>query len=239
MGMNIRVAARHQRANLLTLRMVNKPYDGPSDEDALCDLVEYWADQFLDLFVDHVDFSEHKIEHVLHAQGLTAEKLNELNDTQDAGVLDTVHVLGGLVVKKLWHMTVHSVTSVWKFITSSKFRHEVKISLVRAVKHEARSSKHLMSVAGRLARGEDVNPHERKAAMHQLVDIFKTALMIHFMGPHVAHILASGFWKALASLGTPFDEIVGMLIDAPIRFAANKMLGMDIGLLPSGFYTHW
>jgi hypothetical protein len=105
------------------------------------------------------------------------------------------------------------------------------------VKHEIRASKHVASVAGRLARGEDVNKHERKAAMHQLVVCFKTGLMIYLAGPQITALFTHGIWKSLASF-TPIDDIVAILLNQPIQYASKALLGADIGLLPSGFYTH-
>jgi hypothetical protein len=136
-------------------------------------------------------------------------------------------------------MIVGPFIGIKKLIVSPKFRSEVKTSFKRALNHEVRSTKHMIDVAGRLARGEEVNPQEKKTAMRQLVDILTKAVLVYFAGPHIAHLFAGGIWKALAALLSPLDEIVIILLDKPIRAAAQKLLSADIGLLPSGFYTHF
>jgi len=176
---------------------------------------------------------------VLQAEGVTADALNALADPMTKQAGGFIRALGGLVFRGLWALVVHPFLALGKFVRSSQFRSEVKASFKRALRHEVRATKHMMDVAGRLARGEEVNPHERKAAMHQLVDILTKAILIYFAGPHVAHLFAGGVWKALAAFMSPLDEIIAILLDKPIRAAARKLLSADIGMLPSGFYTHW
>ena len=136
-------------------------------------------------------------------------------------------------------MIVHPFLSLGKLVKSSAFRQEVKNAFKRALRHEVRATKHMLSVAGRLARGEEVKPQERKAAMHQLVDVLTKALLLYFAGPHVAHLFQSGLWRALGALLSPLDEIIVILLDKPLRAATRKLLSADIGLMPSGFYTHF
>ncbi|NBR01389.1 MAG: hypothetical protein EBT97_13280 [Actinobacteria bacterium] len=46
------------------------------------------------------------------------------------------------------------------------------------------------------------------------------------------------FRRDLASILPPIDEVVGVRIDKPLRWATQHLLGESIGLLPSRFYTH-
>lgn len=202
-------------------------------------MVDHWADVFLDELVKNTDFSEADVEEILRADGVTAEDLNDLAGMKSAGLGDMVRALGGLIFRGLWHMVVAPFLGLKKLVTSAKFRAEVKASFRRALSHEVRATKHMIGVAGRLARGEEVNPQERKAAMHQLVDILSKAVLIYFTGPHITHMFAGGIWKALGALLSPLDEIIVILFDKPIRAASKKLLSADIGMLPSGFYTHW
>jgi hypothetical protein len=136
-------------------------------------------------------------------------------------------------------MLIHPFLAIGKMLVSPSFRNEIKISFKRALSHEVRASKHMLSVAGRLARGEEVNRQERKAAMHQLTDILVKAVLLYFAGPHIAHLFESGIWKALAALLSPLDEVILVLLDKPIRAATKKLMSADLGLMPSGFYTHF
>lgn len=223
----------------LELRVVRR-FVQASDEAALTAMADHWADVFLDALAGAVDLSPAHVESVLEAKGLTAESVNE-RDGMDktAGALEWVKALGGKILKGTWHMLMGPFFAMRKFVTSPAFRAEVKAGVFRALDHEKRSTFHMFAVAGRLARGEEVNPHERKAAMVQLVDILTKAALAAVVGPHVVALFQGGLWKALAAALSPMDDIVVVLFDKPIRMAARKLLGADIGMLPSGFYTHF
>lgn len=220
-----RVAARYKRAE--------------DDQAAFEAMVDHWADVFLDELEKNTDISESDVERVLQSEGVSAEDINDVVGMKQAGLGNLVKALGGWIAHNVWHMVTGPFFGIKKLITSQQFRTEVKASFKRALSHEIRSTKHMVSVAARLARGEEVNPQERKAAMHQLVDILVKAVLVYFTGPHIAHLFSGGVWKALAALLSPLDEVVMVLLDKPIRAAAKKLMSADIGLLPSGFYTHF
>lgn len=210
------------------------------DEAAMDAMVDYWLDQALEEFEGSLEMSERSVENALLTKGVSADKLNEVfhQDTnkESAG---GIRALGGFLLKTLWHMVIGPFVSIAKFIKSSAFRNEVKLAFKRALKHEVRSTKHMVSVAGRLMRGEEVNPQERKAAMMQFVDIFTKVLLAYLTGPHIAHMFSGSVWKVIGTFLSPLDEILAVLLDKPIRAAAKKLLGSDLGMLPSGFYTHF
>jgi len=215
-------------------------YIQAQDEKALEALADYWVDAFLDEFIARADIGEREVELALRAKGVSADDLNAVSPgTKEAGFKDTVKVLGGLVLRGIWHMTIHPFLAIVKFFRSPQFRSEVKVAFNRALRHEVRATKHLADVAGRLARGEEVNIYERKTAMHQFVDILTKAVLIYFAGPHITHFFAGGFWQVVAAIVTPLDEIIVILVDKPVRAAAKKLLNADLGMLPSGFYTHF
>jgi len=210
------------------------------DEAALDALADHWADVFLDELAGNTQIDGKAVAQVLQAKGISADDINRLvpEGTKEAGVGTFVRVLGGLILRGLWHMLVHPFLAIGKLIRSSSFRNEVKTSFKRALKHEVRASKHMLSVAGRLARGEEVRPQERKAAMRQLVQVLTKSVLLYFIGPHISHLFAGGIWKALAALLSPINDVMLVLLDKPIRAAAKKLMQADIGLMPSGFYTH-
>jgi hypothetical protein len=209
------------------------------DEEAFDALVDHWADVFLDELERNTQITESEVDQVLKAQGVSAEDLDIISDEGNKEASNFIRALGGLVLRGVWNTLVHPFLAIGKMIKSPSFRQEVKVSFRRALRHEVRSTKHMISVAGRLARGEEVNPQERKAAMHQLVDILTKAILVYFAGPHIAHLFAGGAWKALAAILSPLDEVLAILLDKPLRAAAKKLLSADIGMLPSGFYTHF
>jgi len=224
----------------ITTRVAARFAQAQDDEAALDALADHWADVFLDEFIAKADFDERNVVQVLQNKGVSAEDINRIAPpTKEAGIGTFVRVLGGLVLRGLWRMLIHPFLAIGKMFVSPTFRNEIKTSFKRALSHELRASKHMMSVAGRLARGEEVNPHERKAAMHQLTDILVKTVLVYFASPHIAHLFASGIWKALAALLSPIDEVVLVLLDKPIRAASKKLMSADIGLMPSGFYTHF
>jgi hypothetical protein len=223
----------------LSHRVASRYIRAAQDEAAFEAMVDHWADVFLDELASNVQIDEGDVESLLRSQGVSAEDINDVVGMKQAGLGNLVKALGGWIAHSVWHMVTGPFIGIKKLITSQKFRDEVKRSFKRALNHEVRATKHMVSVAGRLARGEEVNPQEKKAAMHQLVDILTKAVLVYFTGPHIAHFFAGGIWKALGALLSPLDEIVVILLDKPIRAAAQKLLSADIGLLPSGFYTHF
>lgn len=220
-------------------RRVAARYLCAQDEAAFEALADHWADVFLDEFVEHLHIDAAHVNAALQAGGVTADQVNALTDTRQAGLGEWIRALGGKILKSTWHMLVGPFVAIKKLIFSQQFRTEIKISFRRALDHEARSTRHMVEVAGRLARGEDVPAPERKTAMIQLVDILTKIVFAYLAGPHVVDMFSGGIWKALAAVLSPLDEVAIMLFDKPLRAASRKLLGADIGMLPSGFYTHF
>jgi hypothetical protein len=221
-------------------KRVARRYRQANDQAALEAMAGYWADVFLDQFVGAVDLGPAHVESILAENGLSADVVNEADPTtKTAGAFEWVQALGGKILKGTLHLLLGPFFGIKKFITSPAFRAEVKTGFMRALDHEKRSTIHMLSVASRLAHGEDVNPQERKAAMVQLVDILSKVVLAVLVGPHIVALFQGGIWKVLAAAMSPLDDIVFILFDKPIRVAARKLLGADIGMLPSGFYTHF
>ena len=208
------------------------------DTEALEALTDYWVDEFLDELGRQTRITEQEISDVLRGQGLTADAVNKAlgTNTKEAGAMNLVRALGGFILKSVWHMIVRPFLAIGKLIVSSSFRTEIKTAFKRALNHEVRASKHMLSVAGRLARGEVVNKQERKSAMRQLVGILTKSVFLYFAGPNVATLFKSGVWKAISALLAPLDEILLVFLDKPIRAASQKLMSADLGLgLPAGF----
>lgn len=210
-----------------------------SPEVVLDQMVDNWVDGFMS-FLGKMDITEEDVNAAL-SKDVGAEDVNALFETQmkTAGLMDTIRALGGKVFSGAWHMITHPFISLKKLFTQPAYRKEVARAVKKALKHEARATKHMFIVATKLATGEDVKPQEVRTAAIQFVDIFTKVLLAYFVGPHVAHMFSHGVLKALASLLSPLDEVVGMVLDKPLRMASEKFLGASIGLLPSGFYTHF
>lgn len=206
----LQVAARHIRAR--------------EDEEAFEVMVNHWIDIFLDELSQNTHIDEGDVEALLRSEGVTAEDVNALvsGSVKEAGFGNLVQALGGWILKSAWHMVLSPFIGIKKLLTSSEFRTGVKQSFRRALSHEVRATKHMVSVAGRLARGEKVNPQEKKAAMRQLVGILVKVILLYFAGPQIAHYFAGGILKAL--LLSPLDEILVALLDKPLRAAAQKLL---------------
>ena len=216
---------------------------GPMDFDTTLDLVvDSWTDGFLDLLSDKKP-TEDDIEKAFSSAGITAEDVNALPVSQGlartAGVMDYIVALGGKILKGVWHMITHPFISMWKLLTSSQYRAEVKKGIKRAISHEIRATKHMFNVVVRLSKGEEVKPQEVKAAARQFLDLATKILIGYFIGPHIADLFKEGILKAAAALLSPLDEVIAVAVDKPIRWATEKFLGEAMGLLPSGFYTHF
>lgn len=207
---------------------------------ALDALVDSWTEGFLDS-LRKVRLDGREVARALSRSGLSADDVNALNPEgmKTAGFGDWITALGGKILKSTWHALAQPFVSVWKLLTSSAYRLEIKRSIKRTVKHEIRATRHMANVVMRLAQGEKIPPQEAKAAARQFADIATKVILGVVIGPHVAHLFAAGPLKALMMLMSPLEEIAGMAFDKPLRWASEKFLGGAIGLLPSGFYTHF
>jgi len=206
--------------------------------DVVDAIIDQWTVAFLHMLSGY-NLTPHDVDAALSGE-VSAEDVNAIFDPsgKTAGIMDTVHALGGNVLSGAWHMITHPFIAAWKMVTNPQYRAKVAVSIKRAWRHEVRASKHMLIVAQRLLAGEEVKPQEVHTAAIQFVDILSKVLLAVFIGPHIVHLFSHGILKALASLLSPLDEIVGVMIDKPIRMISQKFLGHSVGLLPSGFYTH-
>lgn len=227
----VRVASRH----LATTRRT-----ATADVmDVVDAIIDNWGEALLSgLAKFHI--TEADVDAVLSGD-LSAEDVNAAFDPtgKTAGFMDTVTALGGKVLSGAWHMLTAPFIAAWKMATSPQYRAKVIAGFKRAIRHEVRATRHMVVVAQRLIVGEEVKSQEVKAAVVQFIDLAVKVLIGVFVGPHVAHLFAHGVMQALAALLSPLDEILGILIDKPMRWASQHLIGEAIGLLPSGFYTHF
>lgn len=223
-----RVASRHlhtRTASAETLEVVDA-------------MIDAWGEAFLDSLA-RFRITEDNVDDALTGH-MDPDEVNAAFDPagRTAGIMDTVSALGGKVLSEAWHMITHPFIAAWKMATSSSYRGKVIAGVKRAVRHEVRATRHMFIVAQRLLAGEEVRPQEVRAAVFQFADLTVRVLLVKFVGPHIAHMFSHGALKAMASLLTPIDEVVAVMVDKPMRWATNHLLGEAIGLLPSGFYTH-
>jgi len=134
--------------------------------------------------------------------------------------------------KKVGHALVHPIVAVKDLITKPEARKELKDHIVKSVKRETAETKQMLGTYGKALKGQKVSPEDRKQAIHQTVDLIKTAMT----AAAVAHLFAGGALKAIATLTSPIDEVIAMGIDGPLRKATEKVFGQAHGLLPSAFY---
>jgi hypothetical protein len=209
-------------------------------DQALDALVDSWTDGFLDL-VHEAKLSEEDVEAALEQGGLTADTVNDSDSDaiRTAGFGDWISALGGKILKSAWHMLSAPFISAWKMASSPSYRTAIKKAVKRVVSHEIRSTKHMARVAMRLAQGEEVHPKEARAAALQFVDIISKLILAIVVGPHIAHLFAAGPLRAMMALMSPLDEVAAIAFDKPLRWVSRRFFGGVIGLLPSGFYTHF
>ena len=205
-------------------------YIRATDEEALDTMVSHWSQVFLDEVLAHLNLDSPSVEAVLHQEGVTADDLNAVSGTHTASVGDTLRILGGLVLRGVWAVTLKPFLALGKMVSSSRFRGEVLAAFRRALSHDVRATRHMASVAGRIARGEPVNPYERKEAMHHLVHLLSQAVLVCLTGSQVTGLFRGGVWKALEAVSRPVGEILVILFDRPLRAAGKKLLSQDIGV---------
>ena len=227
----VRVASRH---------LSSTRHTAAADVMGVVDaIIDSWGEAFIGSLAKF-RMTEADVDAALSGD-LTADDVNAAFDPtgKTAGFMDTVSALGGKVLSGAWHMLTAPFIAAWKMATSPQYRAKVIAGIKRALRHEVRATKHMVVVAQRLLAGEEVKQQEVKAAVVQFVDLAMKVLIGVFVGPHIAHLFAHGVLKALASLLSPLDEVIGVMIDKPLRWATQHLIGESVGLLPSGFYTHF
>lgn len=175
------------------------------------------VDQFLDALASFVP-GEKEVARTLESAGVTDEQIEQLSD-KTAGFGDALKVLR--------HALIRPFLNLGRLVTSAKFRGDVKGAFRRALSHEIRATKHAVSVAGRLARGEAVPPPERKAATRQLLSILITVVFAYSAGPGVQGLFSGSLWRAFQTLVMPVQEIIALVLRKPLHDAAKKVLFSD------------
>ena len=222
MGLQERVASRYIQA---------------TDEAAFDALVNHWTDQFLDEVAAQTKIDEPAVESFLASKGVDADDLNAVAgmktaELKTAGLGSVLKILGGLVLQGIWWLVMRPFLALGKFVISGKFRSEVRAAFKKALNHEVRATRHIANVAGRLARGEEVHPTERKEAMKQFVSILVRVILVCLAGTTVVGLFAGTFWTALTALLGPVSEMVVVLLGGPIKAATTKLLSADIAQFP-------
>jgi len=193
-----------------------------AQEDALEALADQVADAFL-LELSGLDlFSKKRVDRALVEKGLTADALNSMAEGKTAGPM--VKALGGLVLRGLWYALVRPFFVLGKLIRSSTFREEIKAAFKKALRKDARSTRHLGDVASRWANGDEVHPKEFQAAKQQLLRILAKVLLIYFAAPELAGLFSGGVWHAINALWFPTEEILLLLLDRPLSAVMKKLM---------------
>ncbi len=192
------------------------------DAQALETLTDQWVDTVFDAF--DLNLSEGAVEQALRAHGVSADHINEVLGAEGKEAGGLVQALGGTILRSAWSLVLKPFFNIAKYFTSQDFRDGIKRSVKRYLSHEVRASRHMMTVAGRLVRGEPIHPAERKEAVRQFVRILSKAVFLYVSGPQIAHFFTGGIWNLLG-VNIPFESILTSLIDKPLEIAAKSLLG--------------
>lgn len=195
------------------------------------------VDTWVDLAFDMLRGARVDVEEALQAGGITAEALNQAAAGRLAtGDTTTLRALGGEVLSWVWETFTHPFTVAWKMLTSSQARAETKTWLKGVARKEATKTRHMVGVAATLARGGEVDRADLAKAVHQFVDLLKTALIVGVLGHHFGPQIIQDPLHVMGVLASPADELVGLMLDKPLRMITRYMLGQGFGILPSSFY---
>jgi len=135
---------------------------------------------------------------------------------------------------KAWHAVTGPFKAAFKLATDKKYRAEFKKTMGDAIKKETKETKQLLATLKKaVTPGQKVTKEERNAAINQVADLAKVALLGTFAG----HMAAEGAVKFLATLASPLDEMAGIMLDGPLRRVTKKIFGKEHGLLPDSFYS--
>jgi hypothetical protein len=191
------------------------------------DTLDLFMDSVADQFIDELSrmplFTEKRVSQALLLKGVSADSVNKLTDGKTAGPL--VKVLGGLVARGLWYVLIRPFQVLAKLIHSSEFRAEIKADVRRAFRKEIRDTRHMVDVAGRWSRGEEIHPREFQAAKQQLLRIVTKLVLVYFASaPAVTGLFSSGLWKVLQRLAAPADEILVLLLERPLTALMGRLL---------------
>lgn len=138
------------------------------------------------------------------------------------------------VSKKILHTVTEPVHAVYKIATDHDTRHRLTHELGHAIKSEVSETKNAIKTTGKVLTGKKTTKEERRNAINQGIDVAKTV----GLGALASHVVAGGAAKALATLASPADEIIGAAADKPLRKFTDKISHGKYthGILPSSFY---
>jgi hypothetical protein len=186
--------------------------------------IDHYTDQFLDVMLSKLNITDKTVARLLQTQGISAEQVNTLDDGKQAGD-GFIRALGGLVKQGVWYLLVRPFLVLGKVLKSTGFRSEVKREFKKALSHDIRATRHLFSVMGRLANGEEVEAPERKAAFKHLINLIVKAVLIAATVNAGAQGLFSGpIWSTLSRMVAPTQEILIILLNKPIQAATRKLM---------------
>lgn len=134
---------------------------------------------------------------------------------------------------KAWGTLIEPFVGAFHLATKKSARKAFAAKIGGAVKKEAGETKELLRTLKKaLTPGQKVSKEERARAINQTTDLIKVALI----GTMYGHIAAQGIGELLATVASPVEEILGAMIDKPLRRATKKIFGHEHGILPSSFY---
>jgi hypothetical protein len=135
---------------------------------------------------------------------------------------------------KAWHTLAEPFVGAYHLATKKSARKEFKDKIGGALKKETAETKEMLGILKKaVTPGQKVSKEERAKAINQVVDLAKASLI----GTMYGHIAAQGIGEFLATVASPGDEMLGVLIDKPLRKVTKKIFGHEHGILPSAFYS--
>lgn len=209
--MEPRIVARYMRAT--------------EDERVLEPVVDDTLDRFISLLVAEDPLDEKKVSQALQNLGITPEMVNS-SDPQGKEAGETIRALGGLVRKALWYLLLRPFKLLARSLSSSSFRSSIKQTFWKALKRDARASRHLIDVFGRKLSGEPVHPQEMKNARRQLVTLLGKAFLIYLTGPQFLAAFNGPIWSGIV---TPVVEVLYTLLATPITAVSKRLMTEDLG----------
>lgn len=122
----------------------------------------------------------------------------------------------------------------YSFAKDSKSRAKAKNFIVHAIKTEGAETVHMVKTVGRLLTGQSVTTEDKVKAVNQAVDLCKVAAGTAILASW-AH---GGIHEFAKEISLPYDDMVGLLLDKPLRAATEHHFGSlgKHGLLPSAAY---
>jgi hypothetical protein len=132
-----------------------------------------------------------------------------------------------------WDTLKEPFVGAFHLATKKSARKAFKEKIGGAFKQETKETKAMLGTLKKGLTGQKVTKEERTAAINQAADLVKAALI----GTMYGSIAAQGIGELLATIASPVEEIVGALLDKPLRKITKKVFGQEHGILPSAFYS--